>query len=70
MHRELPIRLAHRVRDLESVPEMLAQKSVQQVGEISDVIIFATDLYRQKEIVRDQFVRCSRVFLTAGSFLS
>ncbi|CBJ48308.1 pyruvate dehydrogenase kinase [Ectocarpus siliculosus] len=33
LHRELPIRLAHRVRDLESVPDMLAQKSVQQVRE-------------------------------------
>lgn len=32
LHRELPIRLAHRVRDLESVPDMLAQKSVQQVS--------------------------------------
>lgn len=31
LHRELPIRLAHRVRDLESMPYMLAQKSVQQV---------------------------------------
>ncbi|CAM9744363.1 unnamed protein product [Discosporangium mesarthrocarpum] len=33
LHRELPIRLAHRVRDLESVPDMLAQKSVKQVRE-------------------------------------
>ncbi|CAM9902329.1 unnamed protein product [Ascophyllum nodosum] len=33
LHRELPIRLAHRVRDLESVPDMLVQKSVQQVRE-------------------------------------
>ncbi|CAM9947629.1 unnamed protein product [Ectocarpus sp. 8 AP-2014] len=33
LHRELPIRLAHRVRDLESVPDMLAQKSVQQARE-------------------------------------
>ncbi|KAG5183205.1 pyruvate dehydrogenase kinase [Tribonema minus] len=33
LHRELPIRLAHRVRDLESVPEMLQQKSIQQVRE-------------------------------------
>lgn len=32
LHRELPIRLAHRVRDLESVPDMLAQKSIQQVN--------------------------------------
>lgn len=31
LHHELPIRLAHRVRDLESLPDMLAQKSVQQV---------------------------------------
>ncbi|CAB1102010.1 unnamed protein product [Ectocarpus sp. CCAP 1310/34] len=30
LHRELPIRLAHRVRDLESVPDMLAQKSVRE----------------------------------------
>lgn len=35
LHRELPIRLAHRVRDLESVPDMLAQKSVRQVKEKS-----------------------------------
>eukprot|EP00953_Heterococcus_sp_UTEX-ZZ885_P021683 12091-Heterococcus_DN1.PRE.4 len=33
LHRELPIRLAHRVRDLESVPDMLQQKSVKQVRE-------------------------------------
>lgn len=32
LHRELPIRLAHRVRDLESVPDMLSQKSVQQAS--------------------------------------
>lgn len=37
LHRELPIRLAHRVRDLESVPDMLAQKSVEQARVISTV---------------------------------
>jgi pyruvate dehydrogenase kinase 2/3/4 len=31
LHRELPIRLAHRVRDLDSIPHMSAMKSTRDV---------------------------------------
>lgn len=51
LHRELPIRLAHRVRDLESVPDMLAQKSVQQAS-LRSALIFRQ---RPSTVVELQF---------------
>ncbi|CAM9376401.1 unnamed protein product [Scytosiphon promiscuus] len=57
LHRELPIRLAHRVRDLESVPDMLAQKSVQQASSEWYVISYKEIRDFPRPITVDQEVK-------------
>ncbi|CAM9392401.1 unnamed protein product [Hapterophycus canaliculatus] len=59
LHRELPIRLAHRVRDLESVPDMLAQKSVQQASSVREWYVISYKEIRDfpRPITVDQEVK-------------
>eukprot|EP00612_Vaucheria_litorea_P003343 CAMPEP_0171461920 /NCGR_PEP_ID=MMETSP0945-20130129/6168_1 /TAXON_ID=109269 /ORGANISM="Vaucheria litorea, Strain CCMP2940" /LENGTH=382 /DNA_ID=CAMNT_0011988349 /DNA_START=180 /DNA_END=1328 /DNA_ORIENTATION=- len=74
LHRELPIRLAHRVRDLESVSEMLQQKSVQQVREwyvksYNDLMSFPLPKTKDEEVtfaklLKDIYARHAPVLTT------
>lgn len=65
LHRELPIRLAHRVRDLESVPDMLAQKSVQQASRSVGLRSFVSVQSQSCNVLQ----RTTAVNVTAGERL-